>query len=526
MIGIFLALVAGIVAGRIVEASVTASQLWIWGGAMGSLLLAWGSGRKGRIRGAFLLVSILAAGLLLSGRDEGFPSWLLRRIPSMTSVTGRVVSYPDLGVDCIRFVLQPDALPGRIQVTWYGEPSVLPIVRYGERVRVGGETRLPQPFDGFDYPGYLARRGIAATMTAGENGVTVLGGGGASVLRAADGLRRALLGRLRRDLPSRQYALAQSLLLGDRSALDSSLEDAFSRTGLMHLLAVSGLHLGILLAGFWFLIRWIGLRPLLAYPIVGLVVASIILVVGPRVSLLRASLLFAFLACGSVLADLGWILRRSIRPLNGLAAAGIVLLIARPGALWDSGFQLTFAATAGLILWSLLPQWRRLPGRLAARVPGWGRRPASAVVALFLVSAAAQSGAAPVIAAQFKALHPWALMTSVIAIPLAALCLWAGLSAIAFGPIPGVGWLAVRVFSGLLSLLESVVQAFARIPGSELPADGLLGLWMGGLAGFALLVGYWTSCRSSSCTLKSTSMTSGGFFSGGGGPVTRPPRTK
>jgi len=202
------------------------------------------------------------------------------------------------------------------------------------------------------------------SLKEGNGSVAFIGERG-GILRIGDGIRQSILSRLREGLSSDDAALAQGLLLGDRSALPDEIEEAFRKTGLMHVLAVSGLHLGIVLGGVWFILRRLGTRPAIAYPLVGTVVLIVLWIVGPRVSLIRAGLLFGFLALGSVLADFGLITKGSIRPLNGLASAGLAILAANPGQLYDAGFQLTFAAT-GAILVALLPKfgWQEWTARL------------------------------------------------------------------------------------------------------------------------------------------------------------------
>ena len=483
--------------------SISVGTLWVsMACASAMCIVLYRTPRWIRVMG--LLVAAMALGGLRASLDPEFPDWLIRRAPSIREVTGTVVDYPDVGEASVSFTLAPVDMPANVIVYW---PCTQPLgsVHYGDVVRGSGSAQLPEAFDGFDYPAYLARQNIFATVFADE--VQLIGRPAHSLWNWGDRLRQRLLLQFRETMPPEVAAMAQSLMLGDRSALPTDTEEAFSRTGLLHLLAVSGLHLGIFLGAAWWALRRMGLRPRCTYPLVGMLVLLALVVVGPRVSLVRAGLLFAFLALGSVLADCGVILRRWIHPLNGLAAAAIAILLIRPGALYDAGFQLTMAATGAILL--------------AFSPSGWGTRLSNSqginklwrgwqwLIRLLIVSAAAQAGAAPVIAWHFEAFHPLSVLVNLVAVPLAALSLWAGLFSVAFLATP-VFAIAAWPFACLLGCMERVVSYLARIPMVELAVIPALGVWLAGCVGFVYVASFYV-CLSSR-TSNSTSM--GSDFSG------------
>ena len=482
---------------------------WAWcASAAVALAFAIVLRRRPTGRRIALVAAILCLGVLRVACERPFPDSLRRRTPALREVEGTVVSYPSLGSSYITFTLQPDVLPGRLRVTWFHDAPPIGAVHLGDRLRLSGSAQIPEPFDGFDYPAYLARQGVFATMAVAEGGLEVIGEGGRSFLRWGDRLRQAILRRFARVLPPDEGAMARSLLFGDRAALSDAIESAFSRTGLMHLLAVSGLHLGIFLGGAWWLLRRLGLRPRWAYPAVGLLVLVALWVVGPRVSLVRASLLFAFLALGSVLADLGPVLRRSVRPMNGLAAAAIAILAMRPGALYDAGFQLTFSATASILVAFSEPfDWHRRIGEYAER---FGRLSGSIrrMLTVVAVAVAAQAGAAPVIAWHFEAVHPLALEANLIVVPLAGLALWCGFGAILLSGTSLLAY-AIAPFSFVLGCLKMIVLGLARIPISQLEVPQWMGMWLGALVLYTFAVAAYLR-DGSSWTWNSTSIVSGG----------------
>jgi ComEC/Rec2-related protein len=475
MVGILFALAAGIV---VASASRFPPSPVLWMGiGVGCLVLAVAL-RRTTARRALLLGCIAILGLLRGAAESDVPEWLALRASRLFEVTGTIVSYPSLGGDRIRFVVEPDELPKRILATWDCAQAAAGSVHYGDRVRLAGRAERPGTFDGFDYAEYLERQDIFATMWVGSAGLSRLGHE-SGVLRWGDRLRQTFLGSLQQRLAPEEFALAQSYIFGDRFALSDETEDAFARTGLMHILAVSGMHLAVLLAGVWLALRALHVRPAVAYVVVALVVLAAVWIIGPWISFLRSALLFLFVAAGSVLADLGFVLRASIRPMNALAAASCTMLLAQPTCLFDVGFQLSVAATAGLLAFAPRRGWpafSRLPRFLAAT--------ARFAASLVLVSLAAQAGAAPILALQFEKLQMWTAVTGILAIPLSTVALWAGIVAIACSAWGLVAGATAQAFGLTLRLFEGAVIAAARLPASAVPSDGRVGLWLAGLVVF------------------------------------------
>lgn len=470
-----------------VAAHIDAAPLVLAGAATALALAASVARPTSPARTAILLAAVVTLGVLRGGSVPTFPEWLLLRAPRITEVTGSVVSYPSLGVDRIRFAIQPDRLPGRILVTWECPGAPAGTVHHGDRIHVVGRTERPGTFNDFDYAEYLARQGIFATMSADVAGLSPLGER-ASVFRTGDRIRQALLGSLQSRLTLDEFALAQSYVFGDRFALSDETEEAFARTGLMHILAVSGMHLTILLAGAWWVLRALRVRPVAAYPILALAVLVAVWVIGPWISFVRSALLFALFALGAVFADLGLVLRGSVRPMNALAAAALALLVAQPTALFDIGFQLSVAATAGLIAFA--PRIRSSTPRVDAapradepspEPPQRKHRLRRAAATLFLVSLAAQAGASPILALQFGKLQVWTAVTGLVAIPVSSLALWLGVIALVASPLGSIADVAAAVFGWSLRAFESIVLAASNLPWTSLPTDPRVGIWIGGL---------------------------------------------
>lgn len=448
---------------------------------VGIVLLSLLLGRRNRgfLRGFLIAVALFGA---LRAKTVQIPlDSLYPRVVQLREVTGTVVSYPDPGEAYTAFDLVPDCLPAKIRVFCFWEGGSRKEILYGDRLRLNGSVRIPERYPDFDYRAYLARRGIVATMAVGTTGsIRCIGTGGIPLLRCGDRIRQTLLERLEQILSPREAGLAQSLLLGERAALEEEIEEAFHRTGLMHLLAVSGLHLGVLLAVFWFFLRRVGLRPLVTYPIVGIVVLFALWSIGPRVSLVRAALLFAFIGLGSVLADLGILLRRWVRPDHGLAAAALVILALDPTALWDVGFQLSFGATAAIVIVFQSSFWRRIARDASAQRGSLFAGLLRYALTLVAAAAAAQAGTAPFIAYHFGEIYPIAFLSNLVAVPIATIVLWSGLITLLFVWTPLVYPVGL-LFTWTLRSLAGVVEGIAHLPFAVLWSPPWMGVWVGGI---------------------------------------------
>ena len=275
--------------------------------------------------------------------------------------------------------------------------------------------------------------------------------------------------RLRHALESEGMTPARGLLLalvlGDRSALPESWEQGLRRCGLAHLLAVSGLHLGLVAALAF--VPGLPMRLRSRCALAAFLVMSYLLILGPRPSVLRA-------AAMALLALAALALERPPQALNALACGVAVLLLSEPTLVEDLGLQLSAAATLGILL--LAPGIERCFHRLPR---GLGRPLAASV--------AAQGATLPLVWPLVGGLHPLAPLLGLLAVPWLALFL--GVSLVAstlalFWPAA-----ASTVFV-LLEPLAAPLDAFAHLPASGMwllpwsPSPGApwavlgcLGLW-------------------------------------------------
>ena len=347
---------------------------------------------------------------------------------------------------------------------------------------------LPAPRNpaDFDYGAYLARQGIGATMAVYEaENVGVIAAPAGLAQRTVNAARRHVRGALQqhvhRDEPR---AVLQALLLADRDGLGEDLRGAFAQTGLMHLLAVSGLHVLLVGMGLFAVLKpvlgrlgfgWQTTEMLRAGATLALLVAYVTLC-GAPVSAVRALVMGAF-GLGAHL------LHRTVDPLNTLGLAGLGLMALWPAALLDVGFQLSFSAVGALILLGPV-----LTDAVPARVTA---HPAARWTAgMTVATVAATLGTAPVMLYHFGKVPLAGLVLNLPAIPATMAALGGALGTVAFdGWAPVVAGAYAAAAELAAEVLIGVSRHGARHLGSA-SVDGFVRnpLWL--LAGIGLLVAF------------------------------------
>ena len=255
-------------------------------------------------------------------------------------------------------------------------------------------------------------------------------------------------------LMGRHGPLADALLLGRRETLDREISDRFSRTGLVHLLAISGTHVALIGAVFVLLGRMLRLGRTRVAWLTILLVGGYLGVIGAPPSALRSGIMLA-------LALLATVLQRPSAALPLAAAAAFIILALQPLAALDVGFQLSFAGVLGILL---------LRGAMMRRIPSaWKKHPAARWLAESLVvSVAAFVCTAPVVAHHFGQVAPVSIVANLPAIPLTSLALVGIGAAAAVEPLfPPLAHLLADGAGVALDLLNAVVDVALRVPGGH-----------------------------------------------------------
>jgi competence protein ComEC len=217
------------------------------------------------------------------------------------------------------------------------------VFHYGDILRLRGKLKTPPENEDFSYRDYLAAQHIHSYMSTAE--VTVLpGNGGNPFSRALYALKEKALTNIYRLFPDPEASLMAGILLGVDTGLTDDLEQAFKDTGTAHIIAISGFNISII-AGLFvtFFSKFLGPRrgALLAV----IAIAFYTILVGADATVVRAALM------GSLALFAKQVGRRQFA-LNTLLAVALLMCLWNPLYIWDVGFQLSFFATLGLILYA------------------------------------------------------------------------------------------------------------------------------------------------------------------------------
>ena len=349
---------------------------------------------------------------------------------------------------------------------------------YGDRVLVEGLLETPPVFEEFSYREYLARQNIHSIIRRAQ--ITLLAENQANpILYHLFTFKRHAQSTIASILPEPQASLLSGILLGVETGIPADLMDDFSATGATHIIVISGFNITIIAGIFAGLAqRLFGQRWAVWVAIAGVVVYTIF--VGASAAVVRA----AFMGILYLLAlHLG---RGTFAPVS-LAAAAIGMTALNPYTLWDVGFQLSLAATAGLVFYT--EPLERIFERALARFTSAER--AQKVVGLvndaFIVTLAAQITTTMIILYHFGRLSLVTLLTNFLILPAQpGVMIWGGIATLLGLVVQPLGQVIGWVAWVFLTFTIEVVRLTARVPfaSAEVQMDG----WMV-FAYYALLGG-------------------------------------
>jgi competence protein ComEC len=265
-------------------------------------------------------------------------------------------------------------------------------LHYGDMVRLRGYLKTPPSGEDFSYQDYLAHQGIRAYMPAAQATLLPFVGGN-PFLRQLYTFKDHAVSNVYQIFPDPEASLLAGILLGDDNGLPASLQQAYKNTGTAHIIAISGFNITIIAALFVGLFsRLLGRRKGAFVAVLGIVVYT--MVVGATASVVRAAIMGG-------LAIFARQFGRRQNGLNTLSFTAAVMAIINPQVLWDVGFQLSFAATLGLILYAQpFEDWAvRLISRFTS--PQKAKKIAGPIAAYLLFTLAAQLTTLPIMAYQF-----------------------------------------------------------------------------------------------------------------------------
>lgn len=332
---------------------------------------------------------------------------------------------------------------------------------YGDRVHATGLLETPPEFPDFNYRDYLARQGVHSLM--GRASVDPVGaGGGSALLRAVYAYRTRAHGVLQAVFPEPEASLLAGILLGIESGIPADLRQAYNTTGTAHIIAISGFNIAIIAGLFGRLFtRWLGARRGAWVALAGIAVYTVL--VGAEASVVRAALMAG-------LVILAQRLGRQNDALAALGAAALLMTAASPMTLWDVGFQLSFGATLGLVLYA--EPLQRSAERLTARwlEPKRAARLAGVVGEYALFTFAAQVTTLPLTALYFHRFSIVSWVANPLVLPAQpAVMVLGGVAALAGTLWLPLGRLLAWIAWPFIAYTNRLVEAFADIPLASLP---------------------------------------------------------
>ena len=345
-----------------------------------------------------------------------------------------------------------------------------PAYEYGDRLRISGLLQTPPVLDDFDYRDYLAARGVHSLMYRPQVALEA-GTRGSGLLRQTYRIKRRLREVIEGILPNPDAGLLSGILLGLSHTLPDNLYEDFRATGLLHIIVISGWNISLVLqavmvsSGRW-LHRWLSLWACLA------LVLLYTLFVGPSPPVVRAALMGVLFVVGQLIG------RRTHAPTS-LAAASLFMTAWNPLLLWSVSYQLSFAATLGLIVIEPLIS-RDVHTATASRSDrgprGEGIR---GIRDLLVATVAAQIATLPLLWSHFGQVSIISPLANLLVLPAQPAIMALGAAATAVGALsPSLGRAAGWAVWPFTRYSIVIVQRLARLPWAAIRVPEGLGTFV------------------------------------------------
>ena len=306
--------------------------------------------------------------------------------------------------------------------------------------------------EGFDYAAYLLNKGITATTFVRAGEWELLSPQQRfSISTIAENCRNKLLELYEGlQLPKDQFAVLAALTLGYKDALDPELREDFSHSGAMHILAVSGLHVGVIYLILQALFSLLFKKSKWKFVSVVFTICALWMyafITGLPPSVVRATTMFSLVAIGTVL-------ERKSQIYNTISVSAFVILLYDPNLLFDVGFQLSYCAVVGIVYFQ--PKIASLWYVKHKLLRWWWD--------LTSVSMAAQIATLPLALYYFHQFPNYFLLTNYIAIPLATLIIYFAVAFLVLSPIFWLAFVPIFVLKKLLYFLNLSVGFIHDLP--------------------------------------------------------------
>ncbi len=298
--------------------------------------------------------------------------------------------------------LEPNKLRGKILLTTLC--NEVELIEYGREVRVSGTLNIPKGStnpEGFSYRTYLSHNGISATLFARGYNIKLGDKNNGNILvQAGLNIRARIVHVINQSLPPQQAGLLNGMLIGYKQDLSEEVQDAFSKSGLSHIMAVSGSNVGFIVLPLIFIFGKLKVRRKYANTLIIAILMLFTLITGFEPSVLRAVIMAAVILIGQMLL-------KETEIFTSISFAALLLMVYNPGILFNIGFQLSFAATISLVLF-----YKYLKEKLSFKfIPSF-------LADVLAATISAQIGVLPITVFYFNKLSIVSIISNLLVVPL------------------------------------------------------------------------------------------------------------
>jgi competence protein ComEC len=377
-------------------------------------------------------------------------------------IKGYIDSAPDIKESGITYILKVEEIEargetdgtkkiqGKIKLSMQqGDTPAL--LEYGREIMVSGKLNLPKGKTnprGFDYRSYLCHSGVSATLFAAERNIQPQDNvKGNLMVKAGLFIRDRIVRVINRSLPPQQAGLLNGMLIGYREGLTEEVEDMFSRSGLTHIMAVSGANIAFIMLPLVFIFKKLRFKKTFSNILIIGILIMFTFVTGFEPSVLRAVIM-------AVVVLVGQIIMRETEIYTSIAFAAVALLLYNPGSLFSIGFQLSFAATISLVLF-----YKNIKNMIDfSFIPEF-------IVDVLASTLAAQVGVLPVTVFYFNKISIVSILSNLIVLPVLEFITILGALMAVFGQVHiGLSILLGYCNNALLSFVLFATKVTAEVP--------------------------------------------------------------
>ncbi len=413
------------------------------------------------VKGVVLAIAIMATGVFVARLQYPLQEMDIKQVKG--SFLGIVISQPSeteksLKVK-VKVIKRIDSLGGKLPsyVLLYFEKDSVSKLQYGDEVLFSATLKTPDAPanpEEFNYNRFLKTRGILLVGFVPRGSFRIVGKKPPNGLLAfAIGLRQKILKALKENgLSGNEYAVAAAIVLGYDDIMDDAIRQNYQRAGAMHVLCVSGLHVGVIYLVMTTLLQFLNKSKrgkIIKAIVLLLSVWMYALLTGLAPSVMRATVMISFIIIGNEV-------ERDKDAYNTLAMSAVFLLLYNPGFLFNVGFQLSYAAVLGIVTF-YRPLVRLLYVKNLILRKAWEAT---------AVSLAAQLGAFPLAAHYFHFFPTWFLLSNLIVMVFSSVIISAGMLFAAVSWIPVVSGGVAFVLSGLIYLMNYLIELVGHLPWS------------------------------------------------------------